>query len=53
MPFCKMDLISFYHYKHGKFKIILLYLDTSKTNDWDDKDGHHFPKIHLLNEPLC
>ena len=51
MPFFKMDLISFCHFKHGNFKINILYLDTSKTIDWGDKEGQHSPKINLLNEP--
>ena len=51
MLFFKMDLISFCHFKHGNFKINILYLDTSKTIDWGDKEGQHSPKINLLNEP--
>ena len=48
-----MDLITFCHFKYGNFQIIVLYLDTSKIIDWGDKEGHHSPKIHLLNEPPC
>ena len=39
--------------KYGNFKIILLYLDPSKRIDWGHKEGHHSPKISLLNKPPC